>query len=753
MGSHSGSGRAGRRLPQGLSLPRPECVRPAISNLLEVPAPAAGGALVALPPAPLELIPDFAALAQRARSAAELLAGAARLLGAALPFQRVLVLDCTGSPPAVREAAGSGWDVPGVQCLGAAVLALPCLSSWQGAGGEAGHPAGLQIEVLEGSALGTLNASLAGAGQADPAAAALVLRYPLRGHGLAALLAAPEPVRVLSAQDRSLLAAVFAILGTALTFVLRKRHYARRLKQVRRAKIAWEGAVDALPQIVCVLDPDGTVTRANRAVETWGLGSVANPSFGTLHELLHPGCSDVECGLAARLNPALSGCQGPVGHQFEYADPVLGRDLRIKIGCAKGVGLKDACGLCPSRFAVVEDLTHEQLARRRTLRQNRELRRTLEQHSAALSVSNAHLRAATSQLADTQVELEETRRRHRLVLENTNAGLLMVTEGLVAYCNARFEELLGYAKGDLLGVEMKDLLPPGCLAPQALLGPDGDPSPPQERVCEARRRDGTSLWLRISEVGFVTEGAQVRFITATNVTEQILAEQAIRASRHQLQRLSRCLLSTQEEERKRIAGELHDGVGQGLSVLKLMLQNLAADQAEAGDERVAGQLQASVYKTQEMIDDVRRLSMDLRPAILDSGGVLPALTRLCREVGQIKRGLAVHLETRIQESDVQDALKIHLFRIVQEALNNIIKHAGARNVWVRLHRTDCGLKLEIADDGVGFDLAQMQAPARGLGLSSMKQRASLHQGLLQITSEPGRGTTLCALWAGDRSRS
>lgn len=718
-----------------------------MSRLLDLRV-ATPGTLESVPSSPFDLVAAFAALAGRVKGASELLGGTAQLLAKTLPFERVLILECTGSPLVVREASGIGWGGLGAQSLGAALVTLPQLNPWQGKGAEGGQPVGCAVHLLNGRALSDLNVALGSVGQMDPVVTALALGYPLRGHGLAALLAASTPVRTLTPQEWTLLPAVFAILGTALGFALRKRHYARRLKQIRRAKMAWQRTVDALPQIVCVLDPDGAVIRANRAVETWGLGSVTNPCFGSLHELLHPGCNDPECGLAARLSPATLACQGTEGHQLEYADAVLGRELRIKIGCVKGLGPRDPGKLCPRRYAVVEDLTHEQLARRRTLRLNRELRRTLEEHTEALSATHEHLRAATSKLADTQVELEETRRRHRLVLENTNAGLLMVTRGRVAYCNARFEELLGCAPGELLGAEMKDLIPPGCLAPQALLGPDGEPAPLQERVCEAKRRDGTSLWLRISEVGFATEGEQIRFVTVTNVTDQILAEQAILASRRELQRLSRCLISTQEDERKRIAGDLHDGIGQGLSLIKLMLQNLAADQGALVDARSAEQLRACIDKTQEMIEDVRRISMDLRPAVLDSGGVLLALTRLCREVQALKRGLAVHLETEIRESEVPDSLKIHLFRIVQEALNNVIKHAGARNVWVRLQGAEGGLKLEIADDGVGFDPAVMEAPARGLGLSSIRQRASLHQGVLQIVSSPGHGTTMCACWGG-----
>jgi two-component system sensor histidine kinase UhpB len=95
---------------------------------------------------------------------------------------------------------------------------------------------------------------------------------------------------------------------------------------------------------------------------------------------------------------------------------------------------------------------------------------------------------------------------------------------------------------------------------------------------------------------------------------------------------------------------------------------------------------------------------------------------------------------------VHDALKIHVFRIVQEALNNIIRHAHPTNVWVRLDRCETGLRLTIRDDGVGFDAAEMGNAGRGLGLSSMRQRASLYSGTLTIESEHGRGTTICAIW-------
>ena len=527
----------------------------------------------------------FAALAQRSKSVNALLSGAARLLSSMLAYERVVILDCAGSAAVVRDAAGVGWVSGAGRSLGEALLALPDFRTGAGTGAAVKGIAECEIRELDGAGLETLNRALAVAGEADTAAAALTCWYPLRGHGgVAAVLAAREPLGALGAQDRALLCSAFAILGAALSFATRTRRYARRLKQIRRAKVAWELTVDALPQIVSVL-------------------------------------------------------------------------------------------------------------------------------------------------------------------EHTDVGLLMVTEGQVSYCNARFEALLGCAEGELQGAPLRDVIPCRCLAPEVLRGAPEQSASPHKRVCEIKRRDGVSLWLWVSEAGFDDgTGRQTRFITVTDVTEQVVAEQALLASRRKLQGLSRSLISSQEDERKRVAGELHDGVGQGLTLLKLMLQNLEADQMEPGAADLPARLRVCIDKTQEMIEEVRRVSMALRPAILDSGGILLALKRLSREVGELKRDLVVHLDIGVRESEIQGPLKIHVFRIVQEALNNVVRHAGADNVWIRLFRSDAGLTLEIEDDGTGFDPASLTGPARGLGLSSMKQRANLYHGELQITSQPGQGTRLRVLW-------
>jgi len=712
-----------------------------MSRVIDLRPPSPSRPVPALGPSPVEQVATFASLAQSCRTADALLTGAAQALSTALPFTHVLLLDCAGTPAAARTAAGIGWADGSVQHLGDALMTLPRYADSGGA-----NRSSCVIAELKGADLAELNAEIAPAAPAGPFAVALSVECPLRGHVVVAILGAVVPTRGLTDEDRSVASALFAVLGTALEFVLRRREYARRLKQVRSAKVAWEGTVDALPQIVCVLDQEGTVSRVNRAIEVWGLGSVRSAAFRTLHELLHPGCVSAECGLAKRLAIALPRTARSEGLQFEYADPVFGRDLRIKIGDARTLSGRGKSQPSSHRFAVIEDITREHIARRRVMRIHQDLKRNLQHHSLALTTTHQHLRTATTRLADTQLELDETRRRHRLVLENTNAGLLMVKQGRVAYCNHRFEEILGYGRGELVGTLLEDLVPAGCRPAQAVCSVDGEPATPPEHVCQVRRKDGTTVWLRQSEVGFFTENELARFITVTNVTDQILAEREMQDSRRELQRLSRCLMSSQEDERKRISGDLHDGLGQSLSAVKLMLQQVASDAAGQGDDHLVEPLSACVEKIQEMIEDVRRLSMALRPAIIDSSGVVLAVTRLCRELKQSMRGVDVHLTTDITEDDVDDALKIHVFRIVQEALNNIIRHAHPINVWVQLDRCETGLRLTIRDDGVGFDAADMGNAGRGLGLSSMRQRASLYNGTLTIQSEHGRGTTICAIW-------
>lgn len=221
--------------------------------------------------------------------------------------------------------------------------------------------------------------------------------------------------------------------------------------------------------------------------------------------------------------------------------------------------------------------------------------------------------------------------------------------------------------------------------------------------------------------------------------QQLLAR--LEANEREFRRLGRSVLRVQEEERRRLARDLHDGVGQNLTALKHRLAQLAEAVApEATGLRAA--LDEAVALCADTLEDTRALSRLLRPAILDDLGLEPALRWLARSVGEAA-GITVAVE--IEPLPALDGeWQTLLFRATQEALNNIAKHAQAHSVLVRLVERDGALQLQVVDDGRGFDPAALQA-GHGSGLGGLRERLQLFDGRLEVRSAPGHGTRLRAI--------
>ena len=219
--------------------------------------------------------------------------------------------------------------------------------------------------------------------------------------------------------------------------------------------------------------------------------------------------------------------------------------------------------------------------------------------------------------------------------------------------------------------------------------------------------------------------------------EQLLTR--VEANEREFRRLGRSVLRVQEDERRRLARELHDGVGQNLTALKHRLAQLR-DSMEQVPEPLRDGLDAAIALCADTLEDTRELSRLLRPTILDDLGLEPALRWLGRSIGQAA-GIAVAVEIE-PLSDVDGERQTLIFRIAQEALNNIAKHAHARSVLVRLVERGGRLQLQVVDDGVGFDPAER---ARGSGLSGMRERLRLFEGHLEVHSAPGHGTRIRAV--------
>jgi signal transduction histidine kinase len=197
----------------------------------------------------------------------------------------------------------------------------------------------------------------------------------------------------------------------------------------------------------------------------------------------------------------------------------------------------------------------------------------------------------------------------------------------------------------------------------------------------------------------------------------------------------RRVVAGQELERQRLARELHDETGQALTSILLGLKNL--EEAKSDDVR------RSVLELRELVvstlHDVRRLAVELRPKALDDFGLVPALERLAETFAE-QTNVDVHIEAALGDSRLPGEAETALYRIVQEALTNVIKHANARTVSVVLTRKGEAVVVVIEDDGRGFDLTANRD--KGLGLVGMRERIALVGGRLSVESAPDRGTTV-----------
>lgn len=214
---------------------------------------------------------------------------------------------------------------------------------------------------------------------------------------------------------------------------------------------------------------------------------------------------------------------------------------------------------------------------------------------------------------------------------------------------------------------------------------------------------------------------------------------AVRQGHARLQALSQRLVTIQETERRHIARELHDEIGQALTGLRLTLELMGR---LPPDDQVVRMAEAHTA-VQELIARVRSLSLDLRPTMLDDLGLLPALLWHIRRYIE-QTGIAVDCQHRGLEQRLPTAVETVAYRVVQEALTNVARHAGVTTVDVRLLATPTHLSLRIADAGRGFDPAAALQSPRSSGLLGMQERVVLLGGSFSITATPGAGTQILA---------
>jgi PAS domain S-box-containing protein len=262
-------------------------------------------------------------------------------------------------------------------------------------------------------------------------------------------------------------------------------------------------------------------------------------------------------------------------------------------------------------------------------------------------------------------------------------------------------------------------------------------------ITNERRLDGSTMWVEGDYMCFYDAAGRItgHFGIQRDVTDRIRAAEELEQSRAELRALAVRLQAIREEERTRIAREIHDELGQALTALKLDLAWLGKQSQKTTS--TTGEFRAVDQSITKRIDEtmqiVRRIASELRPSVLDQLGLEAAIEYLVQEATQ-RTGMAITLHAE-EFPRLPDDVASHAFRIIQEALTNVTRHSKATRVDVAVHRAGGSLILGVSDNGVGFTPDTLSG-LRSLGLVGMRERALACGGILMVQGKPGEGTSI-----------
>lgn len=401
--------------------------------------------------------------------------------------------------------------------------------------------------------------------------------------------------------------------------------------------------------------------------------------------------------------------------------------------------------------AIIRDISERKQAESALQAARSELERRVDKRTAELGATNEKLRLQISECERAELALRESEQKYATLVEDALIGVYILKDGKIEFANDKFADIYGYSKDELIGMDSLDLVHPHDrplvkkLREKRLKGE----KVPIEYESKGVKKNGDTIWVMRSLSQINYEGAAAISGIVADITKRRKAEEALRKSDKELRILSNQLLSAEEKERKRIARELHDGIGQALSAIKFSVENALLELRQAKTPIDLGSLEAVIPLTQKAIEEVRRIVMDLRPSILDDLGILATIRWFCREFKNVYAGIRIETTINIKEDQVPRHLKTIIYRILQEALNNVAKHSRANFVHLWLQKNETRMELIISDNGGGFNLDQAMAlktSRRGFGLASMRERAELSGGTFSIDTVPGKGTTIKISW-------
>ena len=351
--------------------------------------------------------------------------------------------------------------------------------------------------------------------------------------------------------------------------------------------------------------------------------------------------------------------------------------------------------------------------------------------------------------ADEALKASET--RYRRLFETAQDGILILNAdtGEVVDVNPFLIKLLGYSHEEFMGKKLWEI------------GSFKDREESKSAFQELQKKgyvryddlplktnDGQLISVEFVSNVYSVNDKKVIQCNIRNITERKQVEKLLTKSEEDLRILSSQLITAQEDERQRIAMELHDDISSKLAGIKFSLEKNLIHPPEAIDQR--NKLSKDVIDTvKDVMTSIRRIMSNLRPSLIDDLGLLPTINWYCREFPKTHDAATIEKELDINEEDIPEDLKIVIFRVIQEALNNIAKHSQADQVRLSLKRIEGTLELLVEDNGQGFDVEKRNTDPgeyKGFGLTGMKVRIRHSGGTFSIESLKGKGTVIRATW-------
>ena len=343
-----------------------------------------------------------------------------------------------------------------------------------------------------------------------------------------------------------------------------------------------------------------------------------------------------------------------------------------------------------------------------------------------------------------ETELRASEQKYKLLFESNPLPMWMLTLPDYRFIDVNSVALLqyGYTKEEFLKLSPMDFRPPKDLKKLKALTSTEFRGVHHAGIWRHKKKDGTIIYVDIVTHDINHKGQMRRLVLANNITERHAAEEKLKESYEAIRTLTGYLQNVREQERLNISREIHDELGQLLTVLKMDVSWL--------NKKIGGENSMVKEKLSEILNlvdttvrSIRRIASELRPTLLDDLGLYAAMEWHLEE---FERRSGIRRELVIPENELalSDSLKIGIFRIFQESLTNVARHSEAKNVNVSLLQKDNQLILTIRDNGIGFEEGPM-ATKKTLGLLGMKERSMMMGGVYNITSARGAGTTVTVI--------